>query len=166
MLGESFISGPTLDDLMRDVIESLQSDGESINPSQGACRELRGVLLELTNPRARISRTETRGKPFSCLGELCWYLAQSNQLEFIGYYITQYADSADGDVVIGGYGPRLFAWKELNQVNNVIETLRRKPDSRQAVIQLFDATDLAESHKSVPCTGTLQLCCETMSYTC
>lgn len=156
MLGESYISGPTLDDLMRDVIESLQSNGEPINPSQGPCRELRGVLLELTNPRARISRTETRGKPFSCLGELCWYLAQSNQLEFISYYITQYTDSADGDVVIGGYGPRLFAWKGLNQVNNVIETLRRKPDSRQAVIQLFDATDLAESHNSVPCTCTLQ----------
>jgi thymidylate synthase len=156
MLGESFMSGPTLDDLMRDVIESLQSNGEPINPSQGPCRELRGVLLELTNPRARISRTETRGKLFSCLGELCWYLGQSNQLEFIRYYITQYTDSADGDVVIGGYGPRLFAWKGLNQVNDVVETLRRKLDSRQAVIQLFDATDLAESHKSVPCTCTLQ----------
>jgi thymidylate synthase len=156
MIADSYTSGPTLDDLMRDVIESLLSHGQPINPSQGPCKELRGVLLELTNPRARISRTETRGKPFSCLGELCWYLAQSNQLEFISYYIPQYTDSADGGVVIGGYGPRLFAWKGLNQVNDVIEILRRKRDSRQAVIQLFDATDLAESHKSVPCTCTLQ----------
>src|SRR5260370_41602278 len=114
MLGESYISGPTLDDLIIDVIKSLLSKGEPTNPSQGPCKELRGVLLELTNPRARISRTETRGKPFSCLGELCWYLAQNNELEFIKYYIRQYEESADGAFVVGGYGPRLFDWKEVD----------------------------------------------------
>ncbi|MGH9906149.1 MAG: thymidylate synthase [Pyrinomonadaceae bacterium] len=132
------------------------SHGEPINPSQGPCKELRGVLLELTNPRSRISRTETRGKPFSCLGELCWYLAQCNELEFIRYYIRQYEESADGGFVIGGYGPRLFDWKEMNQFQNVTETLRTKRDSRQAVVQLFDSTDLAKNHKSIPCTCTLQ----------
>src|SRR5712691_3586467 len=126
MLGESYISGPTLDDLMRDVIESLQSNGEPINPSQGPCRELRGVLLELKNPRARLSRTETRGKPFSCLGELCWYLARSNDLEFIRYYIPPYSEWADDDVIVGGYGPRLFDWKEINQLELVTDVLRRK----------------------------------------
>jgi len=156
VITESYTSGPTLDDLMRDVMESLQSNGEPTNPSQGPCKELRGVLVELTNPRARISRTETRGKPFSCLGELCWYLAQSNKLEFIRYYIRQYEESADGDIVKGGYGPRLFSWREIDQLENVIETLRTKQDSRQAVVQLFDASDLAEGHKSVPCTCTLQ----------
>jgi thymidylate synthase len=156
MIAESFTSGPTLDDLMRDVLESLQSSGEPTYPSQGPCKELRGVMLELTNPRARISRTETRGKPFSCLGELCWYLAGNNELDFIRYYIPKYEDSADGDVVKGGYGPRLSRWKEIDQLDNVIETLRTKRDSRQAVVQLFDASDLAEGHKSVPCTCTLQ----------
>jgi len=156
LTGESYFSGATLDDLMCDVLEELLSHGEPTNPSQGPCKELRGVLLELTSPRSRISRTETRGKPFSCLGELCWYLAQSNELEFIRYYIKQYEDSADGDVVKGGYGPRLFRWRQVEQLDNVIETLRTKLDSRQAVIQLFDASDLAESHKSIPCTCTLQ----------
>ena len=156
MLGNSYTSGPTLDDLMRDVIEAILSHGHPTNPSQGPCKELSGVLLELSNPRSRISRTETRGKPFSSLGELCWYLAHSNELEFIRYYIRQYEDSADGEFVTGGYGPRLFNWKELNQLQNVIDTLRLKRDSRQAVVQLFDATDLAKSHKSVPCTCTLQ----------
>ena len=31
--------------------------------------ELRGVTLQLTNPRARLSRSESRGKVFSALGE-------------------------------------------------------------------------------------------------
>ena len=34
--------------------------------------------------------------------------------------------------------------------------LQRKPDSRQAVIQLFDAHDIIESHNDVPCTCTIQ----------
>ena len=145
----------TLDDVMRSVIEEIQSNGEWINPSQGGCRELTGVLLEVTDPRARLSRTETRGKPFSCLGELCWYLAGTNALEFISYYVP-YSEYADGDVVFGGYGPRLFDWKGLDQIANVIALLRRKPSSRQAVIQLFDALDIAEEHRSIPCTCALQ----------
>ena len=44
----------------------------------------------------------------------------------------------------------------MNQLSNVIRILRSKPDSRQAVIQLFDALDIKEKHKDVPCTCTLQ----------
>lgn len=155
-MADPFFRGETLDDLMRTVIEAIQSRGERITPSQGPCTELGGVLLELTNPRARLSRTETRGRPFSCLGELCWYLAKSSKLEFIHYYISAYREFADGDAVIGGYGPRLFDWKDLNQLARVQETLARKPDSRRAVIQLFDGTDLAVAHQSIPCTCTMQ----------
>jgi thymidylate synthase len=146
----------TLDDAMRAVIEEIQSNGEWINPSKGECTELTGVLLEIENPRARLSRTETRGKPFSCLGELCWYLAGRNDLEFIEYYIHDYSRYADEGTVFGGYGPRLFNWKGLSQVTNVISLLKRKPYSRQAVIQLFDASDIVKEHKDVPCTCSLQ----------
>jgi len=150
-----YFSGETLDDVMRSVIEEIQSRGERIHASQGWCTELTGSLLELTDPRARLSRTETRGKPFSCLGELCWYLAGTSDLGFISYYLP-YGAYADGDVVFGGYGPRLFSWKGQNQVDNIIGRLRGKPTSRKAVIQLFDACDLTEEHKSIPCTCTLQ----------
>ena len=114
------------------------------------------MLLELTNPRARLSRTETRGKPFSCLGELCWYLAGNKSLDFISYYIPMYREFADGNEIFGGYGPRLFSWKGLNQWENITKLLRQKPSTRQAVIQLFDSTDISEEHKDIPCTCTLQ----------
>ena len=81
---------------------------------------------------------------------------QTRELQFIEYYIEQYKQYADGDQVYGGYGPRLFDWKNVNQLDNVIALLRRKPDSRQAVVQLFDAVDLVEEHKDIPCTCTLQ----------
>jgi thymidylate synthase len=83
-------------------------------------------------------------------------LAGSKDLAFISYYIQRYEDDADGEEISGGYGPRLFNWKGLNQVAKVTELLRKKRDSRNAVIQLFDASDLDKGHKSIPCTGTLQ----------
>src|ERR1044072_2697877 len=109
IMADSYFFGQTLDDVMRSVVEEIQSNGERINPSKGECTELRGVLIELTDPRARLSRTETRGKPFSCVGELCWYLARTNELEFVSYYLP-YSEYADGNLVLGGYGPRLFNW--------------------------------------------------------
>lgn len=150
-----FFSEQTLDDVMRAVMEAILKHGEQICPSQGPCRELTGVMLEINDPRSRLSRTETRGKPFSCLGELCWYLAQSNQVHFISYYVP-YEEYADGEIVLGGYGPRLFNWKGQNQIENVIALLRKKPSSRQAVIQLFEAGDIAQQTNSTPCTCTLQ----------
>jgi thymidylate synthase len=151
-----FYSETTLDDLMRAVVGEILENGQEIEPSKGSAREITGVLLELTNPRARLSGTETRGKPFSCLGELCWYLAKSDKLEFIEYYIPEYEKYADGDKIFGGYGPRFFDWDGTDQVANVVSMLKRKRASRQAVIQLFDARDIIEEHKHIPCTCTLQ----------
>lgn len=150
------LSESTLDDLMHSVIDAIRARGLRINATKGAATELTGVLLELREPRARVSRTETRGHPFSCLGELCWYLAGTNRLDFIAYYLPHYKLSADGNIIYGGYGPRLFDWDGINQVQNVISLLRRKPSSRQAVIQLFDADDLLEEHKDIPCTCSFQ----------
>lgn len=154
----NYFPAATIDDLMRSVMKQARR-GARIGPSKGAARELVGALLELTNPRARLSRTESRGKLFSCLGELCWYLAGSNKLDFIAYYISAYRKFADGDRVFGGYGPRLLNWGGLNQLENVTECLRTKRDSRQAVIQLFDRHDIIERHNDVPCTCTLQFMC-------
>ena len=125
--------------------------------ARGGTRELRSVLLKLSNPRARLSHTEKKGKIFSALGELLWYLAKSNDLEFISYYLDQYRkESEDGATVYGAYGPRLFNKRGNDQVKNVLDLLGRHSSTRRAVIQLFDAEDIAAPHKEIPCTCTLQ----------
>lgn len=158
MAGAHF-TGKTLDDVLRRVIEEITGRGDRIHPTKGGADgalEITGVLLEISDPRARLSRTETRGRIFSALGELCWYLAGSRDADFISYYILKYRELAEGGEIFGGYGPRLLNWKGVNQISKVIEILTTKPDSRQAVIQLFDALDISEKHKDVPCTCTLQ----------
>ena len=150
------ICAATLDDLIHEVFELLLKNPNPIDPCIGAAREEIGVLLELENPRARLSTTETRGKPFSCLGEFLWYLARSNDLEFVRYYIPMYKKFSDDKRTLhGAYGPRLFRMRGVNQIANVIEILR-KPDSRRAVVQLFNAEDIVRRYKDTPCTCTLQ----------
>ena len=70
---------------------------------------------------------ETREKLFSCLGEFCWYLAASNDMNFIKYYIKDYDKYADG---WSAYGPTLFGNNGQNQVQKVIKLFKRKQSTR------------------------------------
>ncbi|MEZ2541791.1 thymidylate synthase, partial [Escherichia coli] len=141
------VTAECVDDLINDVHQAILADGLSNDPTKGSTLEILGAYLVLTDPRRRISRTESRGKLISCLGEFLWYLSAQNDLEFIKHFIPRYAESAESDGKIhGGYGPRLFNMRGLyNQLKNVINLLQEKKPTRRAVIQLFDASDL------VPC---------------
>lgn len=153
-----YIKADKVDDLLRHVLSKLLRISGRITTSRGDAVELTGVLLHLTNPRARLSRTEARGRLFSALGELWWYLAKTNDLRFISYYVPKHyeKESDDGRTVYGAYGPRLFGTRGQDQVANVITLLKERPSSRRAVIQLFDARDIAKHHTNIPCTCTLQ----------
>jgi thymidylate synthase len=157
------ISADTLDDLLRATFEALLKNGENVVPTKGSNRELFGVVLELNKPLARISRSELKGKLYSALGELFWYLSGSNSLSYIDYYLHRGYEAEDKtlpldkQVIWGAYGPRLFNMRGgINQIARVRDLLTAKPASRKAIIQLFDADDLSADHADVPCTCTLQ----------
>lgn len=147
----------TLDDALLKLYPELLKLTDFVTATRGDFTELVGVLIEITKPRARLSRSETRGKLFSSLGELLWYLSRDNKLDFIERYVGGYRkESKDGATVYGGYGPRLFSQRGADQVSNIIDLLRKSPTTRRAVIQIFDAEDITARHKEVPCTTTLQ----------
>ncbi|MGB4925590.1 MAG: thymidylate synthase [Giesbergeria sp.] len=152
-----YLAADSLDDLLLKVYKQILGRGTAIRPSKGPAREISGVLLKLSAPRVRLSRSESRGLLFSCLGELLWILAGSNRLDFIQHYIPGYDEfSDDKKTIYGAYGPRLFGDSPDNQVPRVIQLLKDKRDSRQAVMQLFDRTDTLAPHLDIPCTCTLQ----------
>lgn len=152
-----YIRAETLDDLLAKVFRRLLTRGARIEPTKGPANELSGMLLKLDAPRARLSRTEARGILFSCLGEWLWYLKGTNRLDFIQYYLSGYDRySDDKKTIFGGYGPRIFGDEDQAQIHRIVELLKRKPDSRQAVVQIFDRKDLLEEHLDIPCTCTLQ----------
>lgn len=150
----------SLDGLLVDLYKSLLDQGVENKGSRGSTIELLGVTLRLTKPRARLSRSEDRGKPFSALGELLWYLTGSDELSFIQPYVPRYKEDSEDGVIHGAYGPRLFAMRgKANQIQNVIDLLRKNSGSRRAVIQLFNAEDIERRYKEIPCTTTLQFLC-------
>lgn len=151
-----YLKADTLDDLLhRSLKLLLGTKGRRVHSTRGANFERTGILLALTNPRARLSRSSRRSQIFSCLGELAWYLAGSKSLRFIKYYISAYQDeSEDGVVVPAAYGPRLLNCDGQNQIENVVALLRENRSSRRAVIQILRADDLPSGF--VPCTCTIQ----------
>lgn len=156
-----YIEEQTLDDVLNTLYSNfinakLESKVNCVESSKGKNIEVLGVTIVLTNPLARLSRTEDRAILFSCLGEFLWYLTGNNLLKFIQYYIPRYDKySDDGITIHGGYGPRIFN-KETSQFQKIIDLLSTKKPTRQAVIQIFDKSDLYESHKDTPCTCTMQ----------
>jgi thymidylate synthase len=157
-----YIKENGLDDLLLRIYTKLLNKqllkGEGrVAATKGATVEISGVLLRIEDPRLRLSRTERKGTLFSCLGELLWYLAGTNDLDHIEYYIKGYEKfSDDKKAVHGGYGPRIFGKYPHDQIFRIIEILKEKPTSRQAVIQIFSLDDLLQKHLDIPCTCSMQ----------
>ena len=152
-----YLCGEGIDEILIELYPILLAEGSENVGTRGEMREKLGVSFRMTNPRARISRSQDRGKPFSALGELLWYLGGLNTLEFIREYIPDYANDAEDGILAGAYGPRIHAMRgSINQLENITSLLREKPSSKRAVIQLYDAADIAVHHKEIPCTTALQ----------
>ncbi|MFT0892975.1 thymidylate synthase [Pseudochelatococcus sp. G4_1912] len=147
-----------IDDILIELYQALIEHGKVSSGTRGEIKEILGVLVTIRNPCARISCSENRGKPFSALGELIWYLSGSNRLDFIQAYIDKYKDDAEKNGTLhGAYGPRLYKMRgKINQLKNVINLLKRHPDSKRAVIQIFNAEDITGNFKEIPCTTTMQ----------
>lgn len=151
------ISGDGLDDVINELYEALLKDGVHNNSTNGGSVEFLGVTLRLAKPRARLSRSQTRARPFSALGELLWYLSGSDEAAFVGPYIPFYVKEGKPSVVNGAYGPRIRTRHGFDQLQAAIDMMRRKDGSRRTVIQLYEAKDLlADDGVDIPCTTTMQ----------
>lgn len=147
----------SLDTALYRLFKAIKKKGARNGATRGGTWELRAVSLRIRKPRARLSRSENRGRPFSAIGELLWYLSGLGTLEFIKPYVPAYSAEADGDMIYGAYGPRLRNMRgSVDQFDSVVRLLAARPGSRRAVIQLFNAEDIADDHGEIPCTTTLQ----------
>ena len=117
----------SLDAVLFKLYRALEVNGQQNVGSRGNTRELISVTLNIKKPRARLSISENRGKPFSALGELLWYLSGSNTLKFIEPYVPVYKDDAVDGILEGAYGPRLLNMRGgINQFDSVHQLLKKK----------------------------------------
>lgn len=84
------------------------------------------------------------------VAEFVWMLFGLDDVSVLARYNSKMADySDDGLVLAGAYGPRI-----ARHLPYVVRTLTQDPDSRQAVIPIFDDRATRPS-KDVPCTLSL-----------
>lgn len=161
------ICGDSLDEILIELYQSLLGEGSRNAGTRGSTYEILGTAIRLGKPRARLSRSENRGRPFSALAEFVWYLSGSGNLDFIRPYIPGYEREAVDGVIPGAYGPRIFSMRDgIDQLDNITRLLEWKSTSKRAVIQLFNAEDVALDYSAVqndgfvypevPCTVSLQ----------
>lgn len=132
------------------------------SPRGAPSRERLGVRLRIADATQRhVAIPERRCNLAFNLAEVLWYLAGSRELDPIAYYAPTIARySRDGQSLCGtAYGARIFTYgdRALHQWRNVTRVLRADPDSKRAVIQLFDPAELVDEHNiDVACTLGLQ----------
>ncbi len=133
---------------------TLAKSGEKISPRGMATHEVRDVHLLLTQPRARLLYAPPARivNPAFAVAETVWHLSGSDA-PWIFDYNSRLRQFADDGVLLGAYGPRMRNWGgKVDQLARVVEILQADPDSRRALIQLYDPAQDAAGHKDVPCT--------------
>ncbi len=114
------------------------------------------VTTVYREPTERVLFSPLRdANPFFHLVEALWMLAGKRDVATLAHYVRRMSDfSDDGITFHGAYG---YRWRQawvLDQLVSVIALLKEKPQSRRAVIQIWDCqTDLHtyEKMKDIPC---------------
>ena len=154
------IDGRYFDEILRQLYEDLLKSNDTFEASKGKGNDLLAPTVVLSMPRARISATLKRGKIISALGEFCWYMSGSADLDFIRFYIPDYPSEESDKLIKEAYGPRLMGsgafGRTHDQLSRVIERLRENADSRRAIISILEPIDLLPEKKEAPCTSALQ----------
>ena len=120
------------------------------------------TTFELDNPIERVVYSkERRINIVFQFAEFLWYMSGSNDLDYISYYAKNMRKySSDGKTLTGtAYGKKIF--RDLpngrSQIDTVVEMLRKTPDTKRAVIQIYDSDEIADFNNiDVSCTLALQ----------
>ena len=156
----TFVVGETLDQIWAELVERVMGPDASEHDSRnGNTRELLGVNLTLRDPRAGWLESSVRDmSPIYAAGEFLWYLSLENKGDFITHYAPHYKRFLNDGIAWGGYGERMGT-----QLQDVIGLLRDKPNTRQAIIQLWSSRakqDLVHARlgdkNDIPCTLGMQ----------
>lgn len=161
----------TADGVWSDLVATLYEIGDVQESRDGKVKELMHASFTLLDPRQRIVFARAINPAFA-IAEVMWIMSGGNRLEWLTHWnprMKNYSD--DGEILSGAYGHRLGCTPQIglfartlfgqdqwqtDQLQVACEVLRRFPDSRQVVLQIWDkdldAPDWTGSpSKDIPC---------------
>ncbi len=147
----------TVDELWMAAIRQCLA-GSRLESRDGGCSERVGFSAQLDDPLMNVVTSPWRNfAPHYAAAELLWYLSGVQHTAMLEHYAPGYARFTEDGIAHGAYGWR---WDHYQQLPALIELLRTKPNTRQAVLSMWWPTDLAHAvagdRKDMPCTMSLQ----------
>lgn len=114
------------------------------------------VTTVYRKPTERVLFSHIRdANPFFHLIEALWMLAGRRDVTTLAHYVRRMSNfSDDGETFHGAYGDRWRRFFDLDQLGIVIDLLNKQPQSRRAVIQIWDCEKDLHTHekiKDIPC---------------
>ena len=139
-----------VNDALQQGISLIKVYGEEINSRVGMTLEIPSpVATTYQRPWERVLINKERdANPFFHLMESLWILAARHDTGFLCEFNKRMVDYSDNGATFNApYGYRLRRWMgiyptEEDQLSSVINILKKDPNSRQAVCQIWDVNDL------------------------
>lgn len=155
----SEIIANTADELFDKTVEELCKHSVDLGNDIYVAHEMINAHLVLTDPTHNTMCNSKRKMPIRyAIGELMWYLSRNRTADAIAPFSKFWQKIAEEDgTVNSNYGWCIFDKYNFDQWLMVKRLLIKNPASRQAVIHIKEARDLASyPTKDVNCTLTLQ----------
>jgi Thymidylate synthase len=154
------------DDEYRSLLGNLLKDGSRVRigrsmsiASEEVTIELLNCALTLADPRDRILAHPLRSlNVFSAVGRFVWMMSGSNRLADIEFYEPRARTFSDDGLTVPGSseGARLINPRPgLNQIENIIEVLKREVNTRRAAVVTYFPEDAGRVSRDIPCTLAL-----------
>jgi thymidylate synthase len=129
------------------------NDGETVAPRGQLTFEVPDTTVIIENlDDAHVFNTHRRVNLKIAATEYLHLLGGISSLEQLDLASKgRFSQFADGGRLKGAYGPRI-----RHQLPRVVDLLRRDPDTRQAVLTIWNGQELATPSRDVPCTQAIQ----------
>lgn len=164
-----------LNELWYDTLINVYHHGDDLDSRVGKTKEIIAFQAALTQPLNNIILGYPNRRfslSYAC-AEILWYLSFTDDIELIQAYAPSYSKYCENGKAYGAYGKRLkenpgfvnedtvyFKPNGRNQIEALIQHLKETPNTRQAILSLWDSGDLIHAiladHKDLPCTLTIK----------
>lgn len=148
--------------MFHEAIWRLQMEGSESSSRNGKVMKLPyPAMLEYSNPMERVLYDPKRdANPFFHLFESVWMISGNNDVETPAKFAAQIKEySDDGKTLNGAYGHRWRRHFGMDQLDAVIWELKARPDSRRAVLAMWDPkTDIPlmmAGGRDLPCNTNI-----------
>ncbi len=149
------IQGRNAHSILPEALYQMRTHGVNRDSRNGPVLKFPGpATIHYACPTERVVFWGERDcNPFFHLMESLWMLSGRNDVSYLSQFVPRMASySDDGKTFHGAYGHRWRQHFMTDQLDLVVEALKKNPDDRRCVVQMWDSrTDLGFEGKDFPC---------------